>query len=179
MNASEYLTKHWGPHSVWTHLKNKKHQVRLRRCAELCLGERFCDIGCAFGHSTAIMSGFKPGAWSGLEFSADAVVKATELFPALSWYLSETVEALYSMKGYFDSVVCSEVMEHVEDDRLLALRVVEAATKRAVFSTPSIKVRDPGHLRLYTEASLHELFAAWPHQIYHEHPFFFIAVDHA
>jgi 2-polyprenyl-3-methyl-5-hydroxy-6-metoxy-1,4-benzoquinol methylase len=179
MNAEQYLSAHWGPHQVWTHLKNKKHQVRLRRCAELTAGETICDVGCAYGHSTEIMAGFRPGLWAGLEFFLPAVGKARELFPKRDWLYASAIEGLIEYYGKFDSVVCSEVMEHVANDGLLINLVVGMARKRAVFTTPTIKVKDPGHLRVYTEASLRELFKGHKFEILTEHPFFFIVVDHA
>ena len=104
-------------------------------------------------------------------------MKAYEYFPNGEWLYMIDVEGLCLLADHFDSCVCSEVMEHVEDDALLVRRVVEIARSRAVFSTPSVRVNDPGHLRLYTADSLCELFAPWPHRIFHEPPFFYIVVD--
>lgn len=177
MNAVEYLDHHWGPRAVWTHLKNKKHRHRLATCASFVRGDTVCDVGCAFGHSTEIMAAFRPGEWSGVEFSSSAVEKARELFPARTWTFFESIDDLGRASGSVDSTVCSEVMEHVEDDGLLVRRVVEIARRRAVFSTPSVRVNDPGHLRLYTAAALEELFQPWPHRVILDPPFFFIVVD--
>ena len=177
MNAEQYLSKHWGPRHVWTHLKNKKHQIRLRRCAELVEGEAFADVGCAYGHSTEILAGFRAGRWVGIEFSNVAADKAREFFPSRGWLFAESVDQLDRWKGKFDSVVCSEVMEHVEDDALLVQRVAAMATKRAVFTTPSVKVSDPGHLRVYTPATLQALFFPLRVTILAEPPFYFIVVN--
>jgi 2-polyprenyl-3-methyl-5-hydroxy-6-metoxy-1,4-benzoquinol methylase len=178
MNAEQYLSTHWGPRHVWTHLKNKKHQTRLRRCAELLEGSKFCDIGCAYGHSTEIMRGFRPGNWTGIEFSADAVREAMENFPAGRWINAGDTAGLARITALekWDSIVCSEVIEHVPEDAPFVKAVMSAAEQKAVFSTPSVKVRDPGHLRVHTEASLHNLFKPWDHFIYPENPFFYIVV---
>jgi len=124
------------------------------------------------------MRGFRPGDWTGIEFSADAVRKAMVNFPAGRWINAGDAAGLARIAIYekWDSVVCSEVIEHVPEDKPFIEAVLQAANNRAVFSTPSVKVRDPGHLRLYTEASLHELFKSWNHLIYPEAPFFFIVV---
>jgi len=150
MNAEEYITKHWVPNKIWTHLEWPKHQKRLRRCAGLVEGETFADVGCACGHSTNIMAKFRVGSWCGIDFSETAVEMARKLFPDLifSTQLEEGT--------VFDSVVCSEVIEHVEDDKALVEQLLAVTRKRLVLTTPSMEVNDPGHLRLYTVPMLHE-----------------------
>jgi len=178
MNATDYLEKHWEPRAVWTHLKWPKHQARLKKCAELVEGLSFCDVGCAFGHSTQIMAGFRPGDWAGLEFSKPAIIKAATLFPSMRWIYLNTAKELPNLAKQFDSVVCSEVLEHVDADAEFAKVVVEMARRKAVFTTPTIKVSDPGHLRVYDLGALEKLFKAWKHKIIREGPFFYIVVTH-
>lgn len=159
MNAQTYLETHWIKKQIWTHLLNPKHQDRLRRCAAYLegSGERFIDVGCGLGHSTDIMRGFLPGQWSGLEFFAGAKPLAEKTFPDLEFYVAPDFNLL-PVCGQFDGVVCSEVIEHVEDDRGLIRGLLEITRGRLVLTTPNRKVNDPGHLRVYTKEMLVDLF---------------------
>lgn len=183
MDATQYL-EHWKRRKVWTHLKYPKHQQRLKRCAELVEGEKFLDVGCAFGHSTEIMAGFRAGEWAGLDFCEEAITKAAELFPNRTWWfvknLAENLPPSLIVYKY-DSIVCSEVIEHVAEDREFVRSVIGLAKRRAVFTTPDRRVADPGHLRIHTRESLETLFSGYDFEILHEPPFFYIVarLNHA
>lgn len=176
MEADQYLN-HWIKNQVWTHLQWPKHQTRLRRCSELVEGSRFLDVGCAFGHSTRIMAGFRQGIWAGLDFSVRAVNHANTLFPDGRWIYAQTSKHLASLGPQWDSIVCSEVIEHVENPIEFVTAIMALARLRAVFTTPTIRVKDPGHLRIYNAESLALLFLPWRHEILREEPFFYIVVD--
>jgi len=61
-------------------------------------------------------------------------------------------------------VVCSEVIEHVEDpaDFVRALVNVTAPGGVLVLTTPNRPVSDPGHIRVYSRPMLEGLFADFP-----------------
>lgn len=173
MKAKDYLVNHWIKNKIWTHLEWPKHQDRFRACVSYLEGERFIDIGCALGHSTNILKKFLPGNWSGLEFMQEAVDRAKELFPDISFYYSKDFNFLPTC-GQFDGVVCSEVIEHVENDKALIEGLVNITDKVLVITTPNIKVNDPGHLRVYTEETLSELFDSHAFEIIRDGLFFYI-----
>lgn len=159
MDAEAYITRHWIPNRIWTHLAWPRHQERLRRCAEaLPASGKFLDVGCACGHSTEIMRGFRPAAfWFGADFSKTAITHARSLFPAIGFY-TLACPADFVRLGPFDGVVCSEVLEHSPDDTALAEALLNITAGTLVVTTPWVKVSDPGHLRIYTEKSLRALF---------------------
>ncbi|HJX73822.1 MAG TPA: methyltransferase domain-containing protein [Candidatus Deferrimicrobiaceae bacterium] len=159
MDAETYITKHWIPKRVWTHLAWPRHQERLRRCAELMpAAGRVLDVGCACGHSTEIMRRFRPEvSWSGADFSKTAIARAKGRFPGLSFYYMLSARHL-EMFEPFDGVICSEVLEHTTDDAALAGVLLRITAGTLVVTTPWAKVSDPGHLRVYTEKSLRALF---------------------
>lgn len=175
LTADEYLMGHWSAKKLWESNDKAHHRKRFRFIASaLNGGERFLDVGCAFGHSTAKLASMKPGRWEGCDFSALGVNEARCNFPALKFHYAADAPAVAAL-GEFDAVVMSEVLEHVEDDKAL----VDAALAIApmlIVTTPSIDVGDPGHRRLYTRSSLEALFAGHAASIHEDRPFFFAAV---
>ena len=175
MTSEEYITKHWIPNKIWTHLTWQNHQTRLKRCAGFLEGARFADVGCACGHSTNIMSGFKEGEWTGIDFSATGIKMAKEQFPELAFRLCRSIKQLGALKP-FDSVVCSELIEHVPDDKVLLVSLLRITNHQLVITTPNLAVDDPGHQRCYNEASLKELLDGLTYRIYSEGAFYFINI---
>lgn len=167
MDVDTYIEQHWGKKDVWKHLEWPKHQARLRECASHLEGVRFADIGCAFGHSTEIMSRFHAGHWLGIDFSPFAIDRARLAFPHLRFELVKRISYLSALKRFqLDCVVCSEVIEHVTEDQLLVDRLIEITNKVIVLTTPKVSVNDPGHLRCYSKDKLSELFKNVWHEIY-------------
>lgn len=156
MEASEYR-EHWLHRKVWTRLKKPQHQARLRRCADECVGESFIDVGCACGHSTSIMSNFHPGKWTGVDFDKEIIKNAKDFFPGMTFYALSGISQLQAL-GKFDSVVCSEVIEHIPDDRAFILQLWAIAGKKLIVTTPNRFVDDPGHLRVYGMKKLQRIF---------------------
>jgi 2-polyprenyl-3-methyl-5-hydroxy-6-metoxy-1,4-benzoquinol methylase len=157
MTAKEYLEKHWNKNKIWTHLLSPVHQKRLKYCADTMQGENFVDIGCGAGHSTNIMKGFHPGNWTGIDFCDITINNAKKIFSNINFISLESVSKLNDLEPY-DGVVCSEVIEHVENDLELVNALYNITKKITIITTPSIKVDDPGHLRVYNEKSLKQLF---------------------
>lgn len=172
MKAKDYLESHWIKNKIWTHLEWPKHQDRLRKCTSYLEGGKFIDIGCGLGHSTHHMKNFLPGNWSGLEFMQEATVKGSELFSDITFYYAPDFNLL-PVCGKFDGVVCSEVIEHVENDKALIKGLINITDKVLVITTPNIKVNDPGHLRVYTEKALSELFDGRAFEIIKDGIFFY------
>lgn len=174
MNAETYM-KHWEGKKIWTHLEWPKHQKRFKTIGFYLEGETFIDVGCAYGHSTKHLRKFKIGEWSGLDFSHTAINEARRLFKDIVFYYAEDFN-LFPVCGHFDSVVCSEVLEHVEKDRELVEGLLSITKNSLVITTPSHPVNDPGHIRLYSEAMLADLFRGTQFNIHRDKPFFYVIV---
>lgn len=157
MNAKEYLEQHWIKNKVWKRLLVPVHQERFRMIASYLEGKTFADVGCAIGHSTFELSKKKVGKWTGIEFDLNAVLQARQMFPDIDFEYEADTGKLYRLNK-FDGVVCSEVIEHVEHDQRLVDNLVSITEEVLVITTPCVKVNDPGHLRVYTEAMLKGLF---------------------
>lgn len=158
MDAEAYITEHWIKRKIWRNLAKEKHQERFRMICSFLEGKIFIDVGCACGHSMIHMRKFYPGHWSGMDFSSRAIDEARKLFPKHEFYYSDNFDLLKATeKKTFDSVVCSEVIEHVEKDQELFDGLLSITKKVLVITTPNRRVGDPGHLRIYTRDMLDDL----------------------
>ncbi len=175
MTAVEYLAG-WRERRTYTHNHNEQHMVRFNWLAANCVGETFVDVGCALGHSTALLAELHPGAWTGIEFEEAAVVEAREQFPHIAFKSIPSVADLPSA-GQFDTVVCSEVVEHVEDPEELVRALLSVASRRVLMTTPNKNVGDPGHVRIYDDRSIAELVAGLQASITKEGVFYKVRID--
>ena len=177
MNATEYMEL-WKKHEVWRRLSTARHQRRFQKCVSLLVGETFIDVGCALGHSTYEMALLHPGDWSGMDFDEDSVNEARESFSDIRFYYSINYNLLEATSGkMFDSVICSEVIEHIKDDRVFVRELLRLARKRLILTTPSKKVVSKGHLRLYTKKTLQKLLAKLNPNITDDGGFFYATID--
>ena len=191
MNADTYMD-HWENNRIWTHLEWPRHQQRFKTLAKYLEGKVFLDAGCAFGHSTIALKKLCPGKWTGLDFSGRAISRARGVFPEkkydIRFKFSPDFNLLPKVQEWFgedfigfDSVVCSEVLEHIDEDWKLLQGIMRITKKTLVISTPCVFVDDPGHLRLYTKDSLSELLGAnkkYNYEVIKDDPFFFARVWH-
>jgi len=156
-------------------------------------GKIFLDAGCAFGHSTVALKKLCPGKWTGLDFSGRAISRARGIFPekehGIKFKYSANFDLLLKLNEWFgegfegfDSVVCSEVLEHIDEDWKLFQGLMRITRNFLAISTPCIPIDDPGHIRLYTKDSLSELFEVknkrFGYEITEDRPFFFVKVWH-
>jgi SAM-dependent methyltransferase len=170
--------EHWLARKVWTHLEYPKHQRRLHWCADNVTGELFADVGCMLGHSTSIMKKRRPGRWVGIDFCAEAIKGAKELFPTIPFHFLESPADLPGLSDRrIDTIVCSEVIEHVKDDAAFLEALVGAAHKRVLLTTPCIDAQDPGHVRIYSVATLQALLEGFSASWSMDDSFFYVRIE--
>lgn len=176
--AEDYITGHWAKRKVWNNLTSPKHQERFRQIASRCTGDRCCDVGCGFGHSTMHLATYLPGTvWTGADFSERAVAEARRRFPETEFlFLPSVREVVDLAPERFSTLVCSEVIEHVEEDATLVAGLCAAAAERVVITTPDRYVNDPGHLRLYTAEMLRNLLGGRDYNLDRVGPFWYVTV---
>ena len=57
----------------------------------------------------------------------------------------------------FERIIIADVIEHVENDKELVRELKRVTKMRIILTTPTRKVNDPGHLRVYTKEMLESL----------------------
>jgi 2-polyprenyl-3-methyl-5-hydroxy-6-metoxy-1,4-benzoquinol methylase len=178
MNATEYMND-WRQVKGWSQLSLPYHQGRFKRCVSLLVGDTFIDVGCACGHSTNYMNKFHQAQWFGMDFDQGGVDEARKLFPKYEFIYSPDYDMVKAAAGRtFDTVVCSEVIEHIEDDAAFVRGLILLACRRVVITTPNVRVKDPGHLRSYMRGMLAELLEGTGRvRVLSEGRFFYAVID--
>lgn len=74
---------------------------------------RICDLGCGVGWLANEMRVF--GEVTGVDFSPEGVRAASARWPGLSFMVGDVTK--YRPQEPFNLVVCSDVIEHIEDQR--------------------------------------------------------------
>jgi cyclopropane fatty-acyl-phospholipid synthase-like methyltransferase len=153
-------------------------QLRLDAVRELVApspGDRVLDLGCAAGATSHFLSTF--GCETvGVDAEALAIEQARMLFPSLRFELAD-VRALLFADGSFDKAVAADLVEHLDDETLVAMlgearRVLRPGGTLSLY-TPNpchlieqLKARDlvlaqnPTHVGLRTAAELEAALAA-------------------
>lgn len=127
----------WEKNKSWEKYQDyKKHKIRFEVCAKNARGKTFADVGCAFGHSIIEMKKYRDGDWFGIDFYPDVVNKVNQYNPDLQVYYSPNFYMLKNIGQRFDSVICSEVIEHIEEEsETLFLKELFNLTKRKLIIT--------------------------------------------
>jgi 2-polyprenyl-3-methyl-5-hydroxy-6-metoxy-1,4-benzoquinol methylase len=178
MNAAEYLAI-WRKHKVWNKYRTASHRQRFKKISSLLTGLTFLDVGCALGHSTHLLASLweGEGRWAGMDFAGDAILEARWLFPQYDFYYSPDYAMTEAVSHrQFDTVVCSEVIEHVEPDRLFVEELMKLVGQRLVMTTPCQAVKATGHLRCYNRKTLNRLFRGIDYTVEEEDRFFYITI---
>jgi SAM-dependent methyltransferase len=123
------------------------------------------DIGCGVGEMIAFLADeLAHCRFTGIDFSAGAIESCRRRLPTHQWEVADVVND--DLPGPFDAVVCSELLEHLDDPARALMRIAPSLKPGGtiVVTVPNGKVfateRAIGHVRHPTLAMLHEWFEA-------------------
>lgn len=151
-------------------------RARYEFAMQFVPGKRVLDVGCGAGIGTRMLLRAGAASVDGVDKREEALAIARGREPgrAAAYRQCDLNEGLPYESGAFDVVICLEVLEHVEQQRLLAAEVhrVLADGGLAVFSVPHAPFEDfwahvndernPFHAHVPDAAELRGLLAEFP-----------------
>jgi len=172
-NSIDEWNRLWETYAAATS-RNPAQRFRCGLVAEFVTlvpsGARLLDVGCGTGETLALVAVLRPDLeLSGIELSQSGVKATRALVPHAAVWSSDLLEDDLRLPDGFDQVdaiVCTEVLEHVEDPVrfLLAVRSLVRPGSRIFITVPggprSAFDRHIGHLRHFSAASLRDTLTA-------------------
>jgi len=147
------------------------HDVSYRFAAPQVAGGDVLDLGCGSGYGSAMLAR-EAKSVIGVDVSAAAIEHARERYGCQNTTFRQIspTEGLPFESGTFDSAVCFQVIEHVQDDRRFVAEIARVLRPGglAILATPDRSTRLlPGqkpwnrwHIREYSATRLRRLLAA-------------------
>jgi len=132
-DSPEAWERHWSAYDEATR-RNPAHRFRRRlifKALELCPRSlHILDLGCGQGEFLREARERFPGAeLAGVDFSATGLELARQRVPGARLFqtdFSSSEPLPRELEGFANSVVCSEVLEHLDDPRLVLRKVAPA-----------------------------------------------------
>lgn len=154
----------------------------------------FMDIGCAEG---MYLSGVKKHRSDievyGIDYSSEAMKKALKYTKrSVDFLLSADVTRLPFADSCIDTILCSETLEHVVNDRLAFKEIARICRKYCIITVPSFnnihsktnfkpdfECKSDSHLRKYTQEELYDILKPYFKEvsIYHLSLWYLSSVD--
>ncbi len=137
INTKEYWDKHQTAFDFG---------LRQQKYLELAgSGKRIVELGCGLSPMLDHAAQFEQA--YGIDFSEETIEKAQKLYPEVIYLCAEVIKTSFD-HDYFDAVVAGEVIEHLQDPRLLILEMKRICKVGGIMiiSTPHLEFVDPEHL---------------------------------
>lgn len=147
-SSEEYRKPFWQSryYFLWTVIVDRLRQAHAKQLLE---------IGCGSGQFAELLYRDFPIGYTGLDLSQEGIAQAQS--KGLGEFQFEAGDALQSplLNGNYDSVVCMEVLEHIERDRELLQRIQPGV--RCLCTVPNFPYRS--HVRHFeNEQQVHERY---------------------
>lgn len=159
VNSAEYWNNRFGT-GDWARLGgfNQTHwfaEAQVRHYGlERTFAGSLCDFGCGAGDAFPVYRhAFPSSTLVGVDFAADGIELATQRYGGIARFVCGDIASV----PVVDVIVCSNVIEHIEDDVGLARRLLERCARLLVIVPYRERNLISEHLRSYDEHSFDAL----------------------
>jgi len=143
--------------SSWTYRYDNTVRLCLKHIAN---GESILDVGCSLGIIAILLKlNLRESEVKCVDVGRAPVVDILPFFPEIK--VDFEIDNVLSLRNRADWIICTEVLEHLEDDKAGLVRVYENCKKGVVLSVPNEKSRQgiEGHKRTYTKEAFGNLIS--------------------
>ena len=140
-----------------THQTALDFGLRQKKYLELAgKGEKIVELGCGLSPMLTFADNFATKI--GVDFSQETIKEANEAYKNVLYVLSDVVYTPFPNES-FDAVVSGEVIEHIEDPKMLIEEMDRICKKEGIMiiSTPHLEFTDPEHLWEFDEQDFNEI----------------------
>lgn len=120
-------------------------------------GDTIVELGC--GLSPFLDKCDFTAPW-GLDFSAETIKRAKELYPRVTFVVGSAVATPFEDK-MFEVSVAGELIEHLQKPEDLVKEMARITRRRFIISTPNLEFNDPEHLWEFSEDDLRKLMSPY------------------
>jgi 2-polyprenyl-3-methyl-5-hydroxy-6-metoxy-1,4-benzoquinol methylase len=171
LNREYYETLTAGRDDYWRKMAAPRHRVaEIAAILERASVRSLVDLGCGNGRLLEELSTrLAAPRLTGIDLSSGQIESNRKRHPEMEWHcldLEESLPPSTDLAGQFDTVVASEIIEHVSTPQRFLRRAAELAEPgrgRLILTTQSGPVRETerrvGHLRHFSRDEVAELLA--------------------
>lgn len=134
--ATSNFLKHTSKNPVQQLLINNFYQTLIEIIKPL-KAKTILDVGCGEGFSLNKLHENNIGEkLEGIDYSKEAVLLGKKLFPRLLLKTGSIYDLPYK-NNYFDLVLCTEVLEHLDNPKRALRKILRVSKKYAIISVPN------------------------------------------
>lgn len=136
MDQTSNYTKHTSTNPIQRFLLAQFNR-RLLECVKLANPDTVLDAGCGEGFTMSLLSEYGTTTTiTGIDFSDDAIALAKKTAPTLQIKKASIYSIPYS-DASVDLVICSEVLEHLENPDKAIAEIMRVSKKYVIVSVPN------------------------------------------
>ncbi len=136
MKQTDNYKKHTSKNPLKTIFLNIYYQTFLKELKKLDI-KSVLDVGCGEGFILNKLKKEDIGtSWEGIDYSKDAIEIGKKLHPYLDLKQGSIYDSKYKDNS-FDLVICTEVLEHLEDPQKALKEVLRISKKFVLLSVPN------------------------------------------